>query len=343
MKFTLRGTVTAVLNDRIRPRIACAGSGPTATEPSPPALETAIARSGGVPTNAIGACAIGCRTPYSRVNLVSICFKAVPFGRFGRRRASFPSALPESRGRLAPRHFTCSSQSALKSPLGWRGRGIDGETGPARCPGPTTLRVRFGRSRTRGSPNAGRPRGPMASRREPRVPRLPVGTAAEVPGADRRGGGLGGCAPGLRPGRDRPALLGLLRDAGRLEGAPVHRDRPPDGGPAGSDRRVHGQAGPADAGDLPPRPLPPPGPGERVQAGGRPAGHDGARLRPEGPGQDRPVHPRPPAVDGHAGVGPPRRARRPHLEPPSVPRSTHRRHSRPERRPRPTTRRDPMM
>src|SRR5688572_28030788 len=47
-------------------RIWCgdeARGGPTASEPSPPALHTAVARSGAVPTNAIGASAIGCSTP----------------------------------------------------------------------------------------------------------------------------------------------------------------------------------------------------------------------------------------------------------------------------------------
>jgi hypothetical protein len=55
--------------------IAGTGSSPTPSEPNAPALLTATARSGVIPTNAIPACAIGVLNPYASVNLV---FSAMP-------------------------------------------------------------------------------------------------------------------------------------------------------------------------------------------------------------------------------------------------------------------------
>ena len=62
--------------------MAGGGSSPTPSEPSPPALLTATASSGVMPTNAIPAWATGVLNPYASVNLVF---------------SSMPSTLAEAR------------------------------------------------------------------------------------------------------------------------------------------------------------------------------------------------------------------------------------------------------
>jgi hypothetical protein len=63
MKLTWNGASVAARMVRMYSRSSCGGVKPTPSEPMPPALETAMARSGVMPANARPAHAKGCRTP----------------------------------------------------------------------------------------------------------------------------------------------------------------------------------------------------------------------------------------------------------------------------------------
>src|SRR5262249_43199706 len=70
MKLTLNGRSVPARTAAMVFDNASAGISPTPIEPSAPALLTATARLGVMPTNAMPACAIGVASPYASVNRV---------------------------------------------------------------------------------------------------------------------------------------------------------------------------------------------------------------------------------------------------------------------------------
>jgi hypothetical protein len=81
MKLTLNGCRVADWMASMVAANALAGMSPTPIEPRPPASQTATARSGVMPTNAIPACAMGWSTLYTSVKRVEITFMMVSLAR----------------------------------------------------------------------------------------------------------------------------------------------------------------------------------------------------------------------------------------------------------------------
>src|SRR5262249_57193427 len=67
MQLTLNGDGVAAFTARMYSRSTCGGVKPTPMAPMPPALLTAMARSGVMPAKAMPAQAKGCRTPHRAV------------------------------------------------------------------------------------------------------------------------------------------------------------------------------------------------------------------------------------------------------------------------------------